>query len=997
MPDLHASSTRRTGASARRLLAGLLLLTTGSLIAAAPAEDSAAARRLAQVRAAKATAAPVSDEVVTRLARGERVDVLVTLDDATEARIVAQSVGPVAHRARLDKQGYANFLQTQRMLMRNLKSDVMLAAADPDLRTLTDYENLPVVHARVDSPRALERLRRQPRVKRVDAVVAVAPTLTQSLPYIGQPTVQALGYTGAGTTVAVLDTGVDFTRPAFGSCSAPGGTCKVAYAQDFATQDYQRDSNGHGSNVAGIVLGVAPGARIAALDVFESNGLAYSNAIINAINWTISNRATYNIVAINMSLGGGRYTAPLAPGDAWGTAIGNAVAAGITVVAASGNNAYTNGISLPAAYTNVVSVGAVYDSSIGPMGWSGCSDASTAAGKVTCFSNSASFVSMLAPGAMISAAGTSMGGTSQASPHVAGAVAVIKGFAPDESPAQVTARLKLGPNVTDARNGVVKPVLDLPASLAVPPATYRLTVSFAGSGRGTIVSEPAAINCSITCAADIANGDTVTLTALHAAGSAFAGWSGACAGSGVSCTLTMSAARRAVATFASMPYEEFLAGGLLPSSWQAGAWTVSTDSRYVGSQSLRSNVVADGQSSDIRFEGRFADGTISFARRVSSESGGDELQFFIDDQLQGSWSGEVPWGMVSFPVSAGTHALLWRYVKNGSGSAGADAAWIDAVNLPLAATSLSPTRVDFDGDGRSDLIWRHGGTGANLMWLMDGGARRSGSGSLPSITNLNWRMVNAADFDGDGKADILWRDVVRGSFAVWLMDGLMQRQVVNLPTMTDLRWIVAGIGDFDGDGKADLLWRHLYTGRNRIWFMEGGSVRSAVDTLGIAEQAWRIVSVADVDGDGKSDILWRHTDGRNSLWLMDGATRQASSGALPSFPDARWQLVAAQDFDGDGKADLLWRHSATGTTTMWLMNGLTRLSVLSVPRVADVRWRIVGAGDYDGDGRADIVWRNTSTGRNSLWRMNGSSKAGEFVLPEITDLRWTLGAPRSTP
>jgi subtilisin family serine protease len=96
-------------------------------------------------------------------------------------------------------------------------------------------------------------------------------SLAESLPLVYQPNISNAGSAGNGTTVAVLDTGVDYTHPAFGSCSAPGvpAECKISIAQDIAPDDANLDDNGHGTNVAGIVLGVAPGARVAALDVFR--------------------------------------------------------------------------------------------------------------------------------------------------------------------------------------------------------------------------------------------------------------------------------------------------------------------------------------------------------------------------------------------------------------------------------------------------------------------------------------------------------------------------------------------------------------------------------------------------------------------------------------------------------------------------------------------------------------------------------------------------------
>jgi subtilisin family serine protease len=117
-------------------------------------------------------------------------------------------------------------------------------------------------------------------------------------------------------------------------------------------------------------------------------------------------------------------------------------------------------------------VGAVYDANWGgPYTWSsGCTDTATAPDGIPCFSDSASYLTMLAPGAFITAAGIQMAGTSQASPHVAGAVAVLRSAFPADTLDQTVNRLTAGGvPVTDPRNGVATPRLDLSASVG-PPA-----------------------------------------------------------------------------------------------------------------------------------------------------------------------------------------------------------------------------------------------------------------------------------------------------------------------------------------------------------------------------------------------------------------------------------------------------------------------------------------------------------------------------------------------
>ena len=342
----------------------------------------------------------------------------------------------------------------------------VIDAVDPtEVEVRTRYEHVPFMFVRVQNLHGLYALANRPEVLRLHEERFLERELAESLPLIKQPSVAASGKIGSGTAVAVLDTGCDFSRSDFGTCEAAGGNnCKVAFAKDFATEDGQRDDNGHGTNVSAIVLGVAPGTKVLALDVF-AGATAPSSAILGAIDWSIKNRTTYNIVAMNLSLGGGSYNA-VCSSDLFATALANARAAGIVPAVASGNNGFTGALASPACTPAAVSVGAVYDANVGGLGYSVCSDPTTGADKIACFSNSASFLSILAPGAFITAGGYKMTGTSQATPHVAGALAVVRAAFPSEPINTSIARLtSTGPNITDARNSIVKHRLDLQAAM----------------------------------------------------------------------------------------------------------------------------------------------------------------------------------------------------------------------------------------------------------------------------------------------------------------------------------------------------------------------------------------------------------------------------------------------------------------------------------------------------------------------------------------------------
>jgi len=405
-----------------------------------------------------------------QLLAGQSADIIILFDVAevdTEISALRKS-RQVLHE---DKS-----ILARRALRYRERKQPVLAQLFPDKADIThDYSHLPMIAVQVHSSELLDQLANRSDIEAIYPDSTIFPHLTQSLPLIEQPTAALVGLTGTDTTMAILDTGVNWNNSAFGSCTAPGvpSTCKVAVAVEIATDDGSTmDSSGHGTNVAGTALGVAPGARVAALDVFNSSNTSTDSVIISAINWAISNKDTYNIVSLNMSLGDGVNHTALCSNkysNPYVTPIVNARAAGILPVASSGNEAYTSGIASPACTPGIISAGAVYDANLGSRSWSACTDSTTAADKVACFSNSASFLTMLAPGAIITAAGSSYGGTSQASPHITGAIAVLRAEWPDETLEETQARMTTeGVAVTDTRNGYTFPRLSLAGALQLP-------------------------------------------------------------------------------------------------------------------------------------------------------------------------------------------------------------------------------------------------------------------------------------------------------------------------------------------------------------------------------------------------------------------------------------------------------------------------------------------------------------------------------------------------
>lgn len=160
------------------------------------------------------------------------------------------------------------------------------------------------------------------------------------------------------------------------------------------------------------------------------------------------------------------------------------------------------------------------------------------------------------------------------------------------------------------------------------------------------------------------------------------------------------------------------------------------------------------------------------------------------------------------------------------------------------------------------------------------------------------------------------------------------------PAAVDTRWTVKGAGDFDGDGRADILWQDT-TGAVAVWSMAGGlKVRDSYPGGAGPGTSWQIQGLGDFDGNGRSDILWRHTGGALAIWFDGGAAGVAypSYRNIPGLVDAGLQVQAVADFNGDGRADILCRR-ILGPPTIWLLSG-GRFIAEVTPRPMDSNWQI---------------------------------------------------------
>ncbi len=308
-------------------------------------------------------------------------------------------------------------------------------------------------------------------------------------------------------------------------------------------------------------------------------------------------------------------------------------------------------------------------------------------------------------------------------------------------------------------------------------------------------------------------------------------------------------------------------------------------------------------------------------------------------------------------------------------------------NDPPPPTGTTPTLIeahDFNGDGRSDILWHHAG-GQVSTWEMASSAGPYSTWGLDVIP-LNWRIVGAGDFNGDGRSDLLWR-ADTGEVGTWQMaHGGAAAAYYMLPT-SYLSWHIENTGDFNGDGRSDILWRND-DGSVAIWEMASAAYLQASLGLPWVYPSWHIQGVNDFDGDGRSDILWRNDSGEVAIWQMANGG-QASGYFGHGMISTGSHIQGTGDFNGDGRADILWRGD-DGQLSIWLMaNSGQAQSCFYVHPTLPLSWQVDGLGDYNGDGRSDILIRNDN-GSLGVWEMGANGQPQAFYDLGLVPTSWQV-------
>ena len=339
------------------------------------------------------------------------------------------------------------------------------------------------------------------------------------------------------------------------------------------------------------------------------------------------------------------------------------------------------------------------------------------------------------------------------------------------------------------------------------------------------------------------------------------------------------------------------------------AWDASADATgYVLSWGTTAGVYTT--SSDVGNRTTFAvsglvPGTTYYASALAYDAAGRRSDNSIP--LQFVAPTPAPLGRPLDVNQDGRPDILWQHDAQGY-----VAAWLMNGEGLIDSVLLSPTKVtdtgwkiegtgDFNGDGKPDLVWRHRTQGWLAIWLMDGTTLLDSVSIAPGrVSDPHWRIAAVADMNGDGKSDIVWQESTEGWVVVWLMNGanMTQSLATSVERVPDTGWRIVAAADMNGDGKQDLVWQHTTDGWIAAWLMDGTTVLDSVlmSPQRVSDPDWTIVGAADANGDGKADLYWQdRKNGYLGLWLMNGTALSTSLSLQPErVADTGWHIVGVR-------------------------------------------------------------------------------------------------------
>lgn len=487
----------------------------------------------------------INSEDLEQQAASERQAIDQNLELTRRAMSPNANDSDAASAVHAAKQQKLASLQRLRAALAKRKHDIVDPLAQHGVRMVRDFTSSGGFVVTVQSEASLAALLAHPAVVRVHLdkkiePAAAWPTNRSDITLIGVNRLPSPSTAGKGVRVGLIDTGFDAALiPGFdgkpGACINSnggfqvGGNCRLwdplNTTNGLPCWKQSMCPNGdweHATVDLQIVAYTAPGAYLDNIQVIDNNGNGTEQDVLDALDWYVAAKAeetpgdgTPPLVAVNMSIAmrpDQKFTAACADSSA-AKSLQQLISMGVVPVVASGNRAWTDGVNSPACVPGVLAVGAVTDSAANfTHPGTKCQVVASKADVVACFANrSPSLLSVYAPGVLIGDPNTTgaMAGTSQAAPHVAAEVAILRAI-PAGAKMTVT-QIKStitsnGPLITDTA-GTNKRRIDVaqaaasltvtvaslsasPTSVTVNPGRTSQLTATAYDAKGAVVTDP---------------------------------------------------------------------------------------------------------------------------------------------------------------------------------------------------------------------------------------------------------------------------------------------------------------------------------------------------------------------------------------------------------------------------------------------------------------------------------------------------------------------------
>jgi hypothetical protein len=321
----------------------------------------------------------------------------------------------------------------------------------------------------------------------------------------------------------------------------------------------------------------------------------------------------------------------------------------------------------------------------------------------------------------------------------------------------------------------------------------------------------------------------------------------------------------------------------------------------------------------------------------------------------------------------------------------------DGTSPPVGAPAADVTRkTNFDGSGRDDLVFRAANS-RDVIVFASNGTRYTLAAPADS------RLLAIADFTGDGIADLLFGSVTGPNPRFQVTAVTNTAGVPTIPGTGDFSFnsvltgrVALGIGDFDGNGRADILRRDVSdvgAGTGTVLSnLNNGTAFSNTDTV-FANLAlsWSMAGIGDINGDGRDDMIWRNANNTVSAWLMGANGVAFTSAGLPSVGH-EWRLEAVTRLNSNDQLnDLVWRNVVSGRTIGWIMSATGGASLGSVVELGTFGFDLeyVGAtysasGAGNGGGSPQLVWRRTDGSTLATNLLSSGAASSDQLLVNYT-------------